>query len=175
MVLTPPPQKLDRPSRSATRASGPQRDAWIKRNWYYYRELQRICRDFVPGVSRTLVVGSQSGHLLPAIEPDPASSVAVESSADLVEYARRKYPEYRFEQAEPDDLGRVLGDAAPFDYIVIPDRIGLLDDLQRTFRGLHTYCRPGTRLGLTSYNFLCEAVLDRGERLGMKSPEPDCN
>ena len=175
MVLTPPPQKLDRPSRSTTRASGPQRDAWIKRNWYYHRELQRICRDFVPGGMRTMVVGSQSGHLLPAIDPDPRQSVAVESSAELVDYARRKYPEYRFEQAEPDDLGRVLGDAAPFDYIVLPDVIGLLDDLQRTFTGLHRYCRPGTRLVLTSYNFLWEPVLELGERLGMKIPQPDQN
>jgi len=175
MVLARPPESESPASRSRTLASAAERDVWIKRNWYYHRELQGICRRYVPKGSRVLIVGSQTGSLLAAIEPDPTHSIGIDASADLVDYARRKYTSYRFEQGEPDDLAAVLGAAAPFDYVVLPDLIGLVDDLQRTLTGLHPYCHEGTRLILTSYNFLWEPILSLGERLGMKIPQPDQN
>lgn len=174
-VLARPPQDQSRASRSTTLASGAQRDAWIRRNWYYHRELQSIFRRHVPAGSRTLMVGAQTGGLFAALRPDAKRSVAIDPSPDLVEHARAKYPDLRFETGEPDELEMVLGGEAPFDYIVLPDLIGLLDDVQRTLTGLHPYCHEGTRLLLTSYNFLWEPVLALGERLGMKIPQPDQN
>lgn len=175
MVLTRPPQDVTLPVRAASSASGAERDAWIARNRYYHREIERICRSFVPAHSHVLVIGSQTGNLLPALDVDPASSIAVDPSEHLVEYSRNKYPAYRFEVSEPDDLSPVLGDVRPFDYIVLPDVIGELDDLQRAFAGLHPYCHERTRLVLTYFNFLWEPVLALGEKLGMKMPQPDQN
>ncbi len=162
-------------SRAESSISGSQRDVWIQRNWYYHREIQRICSRYVPPRSRTLVVGSQTGDILSAMDVDPAKSVAIDSSEALVEYSRAKYPRYRFDHGEPDRLSEVLGDEAPFDYIVLPDLVGLVEDLQRALAALHPYCHAGTRLVLTSYNFLWEPVLALGEKLGMKIPQPDQN
>jgi glycosyltransferase involved in cell wall biosynthesis len=175
MVLVRPPEVAPAGSRTQTLASGAQRDVWIKRNWYYHREIQNICRGFVPPRSRVLVVGSQTGDILSALDVDTATSVAVDSSEDLVEYSRQKHPEYRFEHGQPDGLSEVLGEAVPFDYIVLPDLIGLLDDLQRTFVGLHAYCHSRTKVVMTSYNFVWEPVVTLGEKLGLKMPQPDQN
>jgi hypothetical protein len=175
MVLARPPEPTPTASRAETSVSGAKRDAWIKRNWYYHREIQRICGHYVPAQSRTLVVGSQTGDILSAMDVNPAKSVAIDSSEALVEYSRAKYPNYRFEHGQPDELAAVLGDEAPFDYIVLPDLVGMVEDLQRAFAGLHPYCHAGTRLVLTSYNFLWEPVLGLGEKLGMKIPQPDQN
>jgi glycosyltransferase involved in cell wall biosynthesis len=175
MVLARPPDTSPAASRTHTPASGAQRDVWIKRNWYYHREIQKICRRFVPPRSRVLVVGSQTGDILSALDVDRSNSVAVDSSEDLVEYSRKKHPEYRFEHGEPDELEKVLEGTPPFDYIVLPDLIGLLDDLQRTFVGLHAYCHSRTKVMMTSYNFVWEPVVTLGEKLGMKMPQPDQN
>jgi glycosyltransferase involved in cell wall biosynthesis len=175
MVLARPPEPTPTASLAETSISGAQRDAWIGRNWYYHRELERICARNVPPRSRTLVVGSQTGDILSAMDVDPARSVAIDSSEALVEYSRAKYPNYRFEQGRPDELAEVLGNEAPFDYIVLPDLVGLVEDLQRALAGLHPYCHDRTRLVLTSYNFLWEPVLALGEKLGMKMPQPDQN
>jgi len=172
MVLARPPAPDSAASRAATPASGIERDAWIKRNRYYHREIHDICRKFVPPRSRVLVIGSQTGDILSAMDVDPAKSIAVDSSEELVEYSRHKHPSYRFEHGEPDDLAPVLGGAPPFDYIVLPDVIGAMDDLQRTFNGLHPYCHPRTKVVLTYYNFLWEPILALGEKLGMKMPQP---
>ena len=175
MVLTRPPEHVIAGTREAVAASGAERDAWIDRNRYYHAEIERICRQFVPAKSRVLIVGAQTGNLMQALDVDPRQSVAVDSFENLVEYARQKHPAYRFEHGHPDDLTPVLGRAAPFDFVVMPDLIGSLDDLQRAFAGLHPYCHSGTRLVLTYYNFLWEPVLGLGERLGMKMPQPEQN
>jgi glycosyltransferase involved in cell wall biosynthesis len=175
MVLTRPPEDVAAAPREAVAASGAERDAWIIRNRYYHAEIESICRRFVPSKSRLLLIGAQTGNLLAALDPDPAKSVAVDSHEDLVEYARQKFPQYRFEHGHPDDLGLAIGNERPFDYIVLPDLIGSLDDLQRAFAGLHPYCHAGTRLVLTYYSFLWEPILGLGERLGLKMPQPDQN
>ena len=175
MVLARPPEPMPTSSEAEASISGAQRDAWIRRNWYYHRELQRICGRYVPARSRTLVVGSQTGDILSAMDVDPAKSIAIDPSEALVEYSRAKYPNYRFEHGESDQLTEVLGDEAPFDYIVLPDLIGLVEDLQRALAGLHPYCHAGTRLVLTSYNFLWEPMVVLGEKLGMKIPQPEQN
>src|SRR5690348_15424099 len=166
MVLTRPPEHVVGPRREAVAASGAERDAWINRNRYYHSEIEKICRQVVPPKSRVLIVGAQTGNLMEALDVDPKQSVAVDSFENLVEYARQKHPGYRFEHGQPDDLEPVLGRMAPFDYVVMPDLIGSLDDLQRAFAGLHAYCHSRTRLVLTYYNFLWEPVLGLGERLG---------
>ena len=175
MVLTRPPEDATASTREAVAASGAERDAWINRNRYYHAEIESICRRFVPAKSRVLLVGAQTGNLVAALDVDPSRSVAVDSHEDLVRYARDKYPEYRFEHASPDDLDSALGNEQPFDYIVLPDLVGSLDDLQRAFAVLHPYCHAGTRLVVTYYSFLWEPILGLGERLGMKMPQPDQN
>jgi len=174
-VLARPPEEVSSSSRAAPAASGAERDAWINRNRYYHREVENICRRFVPSHSRVLVIGSQTGNLLSALDVDPATSVAVDSAEHLVEHSRKKYPKYRFEHGQPDDLGPLLGNVPPFDYVVLPDVIGALDDLQRAFTGLRAYCHQQTTLVLTYYNFLWEPILALGEKLGMKMPQPDQN
>jgi len=173
-VLTRPPDLAPATDRPVFFQSGEERDFWIDRNRYYHGTVEDICRSQVPTGSSVLVVGSQTGNLLAALEADPTRSVGVDPAASLVERARSKFPEYTFEHGDPEDLGPVLGDRT-FDYIVMPDVVGQLDDLQRAFTGLHRHCHPGTRLVVTYYNFVWEPILRLAEKLRLKMPQPEQN
>jgi hypothetical protein len=63
----------------------------------------------------------------------------------------------------------------PFDYILLSDVIGYINDVQSAFEQLNRVCRPRTRVILTYFNYLLEPVLRAGERLGIKRPQPDQN
>ena len=173
-LLTRPedtPSAAGRPDRGRT---GKERDRWIDLNRYYHRSIEELCRAVIPAGSSVLVLGSQTGNLLPALEADPATSAGVEATGGLVETARAKYPAYRFEHCDPEDLGPVLGDQL-FDHVVLLDLVGQVDDLQRTFTGLHCHCHPGTRLVVTYYNFIWEPALRLAEKIGLKMPQPEQN
>jgi len=47
----------------------PQRDAWKRRNPYYYQELESLCRFFIPPDRTVLEIGCGTGDLLGAVRP----------------------------------------------------------------------------------------------------------
>ena len=56
----------------------------------------------------------------------------------------------------PATLAAIQG---PFDYIVLADTIGVLEDIDGTLRLIHQLCAPSTRLIIAYYSHLWEAVL----------------
>src|SRR5262249_12123056 len=57
-----------------------------------------------------------------------------------------------------------------FDYILLSDLLGHLEDIWATFQGLRRLCRPSTRVVITYYNYLWEPTLNLAERLGQRIP-----
>jgi len=60
-----------------------------------------------------------------------------------------------------------------FDYIVLSDLVGHLDDVQQCFDNLHRLCTPSTRVVISYFNFLWQPTLRIGERFGFKMPTPE--
>lgn len=142
---------------------------WRQRNAYYHGDQARFLRYLVEPGKRVLMLGSGAGDLLRALQP--AEGLGVDISPALVADARARFPELRFEALDAEQLGGL--DAGPFDYIVLSDLVGYLDDIQSCLRGLHRFCHPGTRLIISYYNFLWQPVLRLGEKLGLKMPTPE--
>jgi len=147
----------------------PESDRWRRMNRYYYEEIERIVRFHVPPGSSVLEIGCGTGDLLAALAP--SRGIGVDISPKAVEIARAKHPGLSFHVGDAENMTL----SEPFDYVLLSDLIGYLDDVQRAFEQLNGVCHPRTRVILTYFNYLWEPVLRAGERLGIKRPQPDQN
>ncbi len=150
-------------------AQAPESDLWKRRNRYYYESIERIVRFHVPKGAAVLEIGCGTGELLHALAP--SRGVGVDISPRAVDIARERHPELTFLVADAEELPL----SEPFDYVILSDLIGYLDDVQRAFERLNPVCHPRTRVILTYYNYLWGPILRLGERLGMKRPQPEQN
>ena len=150
-------------------AQAPESDNWKRKNLYYYESIERIMRFHIPPGSSVLEIGCGTGDLLAALEP--SRGVGVDISPKAVEIARAKHPRLTFLAGDAEELPV----SEPFDYVILSDLIGYLDDVQRAFEQMNKACGPRTRVILTYFNYLWAPVLRIGERLGMKRPQPEQN
>ena len=150
-------------------AQAPFSETWKRKNRYYHNSLERILRFHVPAGSSVLEVGCGTGELLHALAPK--RGVGVDISPRTVEIACSRYPDLTFLEGDAQDLPL----SETFDYIILSDLVGYLEDVQRAFEELQKVCHRRTRILITYYNYLWEPILRVGERLGRKRPQPDQN
>jgi len=146
-----------------------KRNDWIKKNHVYHDNLRNFyLHHILPGCS-VLEVGCATGNLLATI---PASDkVGIDCCEHMLRQAKRNHPEIRF---------IAMNSAFPalrkkFDYIILSDLLGHLDDIQQTLAALQTLCHQRTRILINSYNHIWRPMLTMAERLGMKMPEQQQN
>jgi SAM-dependent methyltransferase len=142
------------------------RERWIRRNRYFFEEDWRYMRFLVAPGKRVLDLGSGTGELLARLAP--GEGVGVDFSPAMTEAARAKHPQLRFITADVEKLAQSATPAGPFDVIVMSDTVGSLDDCLETFRGLHRFCKPETRLVVTYYSRLWEPLFRLGAVLRLK-------
>lgn len=145
------------------------RDSWREKNGYYHEFLTRYLRSIIPAGKKVLELGCGTGGLLASLEP--SFGVGIDLSARMVELARAKYPHLSFYQADAENR-KTWPFEETFDFVVVSDTIGLLEDVQTAFDELHGCCDESTRVVVTYYNFMWEPILLLGERFGWKMPQP---
>jgi len=146
----------------------PERNRWIERNAFFYEQDEKYMRFLVPEGLRVLDLGCGTGRMLAALKP--ARGVGVDISSNMIEIARRDFPDLEFVVGDIEDSAVVSSLTGPFDVIVLSDTIGTLEDCQGTFERLHGLCTPDTRLVVAYYSRLWEPVLRVGELIGQKMP-----
>jgi len=115
-----------------------ERDNWKAKNKYYYQELETIVSSVIPPHKSVLEIGCSTGDLLAAVRP--RRGVGVDISSKTVDVARRKYPQYEFLVGDVESL--LLDEE--FDYVLMSDLLGYLDDIWEVFHGLHKVCHADT-------------------------------
>ncbi|MEK6795002.1 MAG: glycosyltransferase [Spirochaetota bacterium] len=145
------------------------RERWEKRNRYYYRDLIRFLRYSIPEGSRVLEIGCGTGQILDAVKP--SYGVGVDISPGMIRIAKKKYPHLRFMELDAEELSS----RESFDYIIISDTIGYLEDVQKTMRALRSACTDSTRIIITYHNFIWQPVLQFAEFLHLKMSPPRLN
>ncbi len=145
-------------------------DRWNQRNRYYYQDLDRLHRFFIPPGSRVLEIGSGTGNLLAAL--DPAVGVGIDFSRSMVDLAQAKYPHLKFYCLDAETLTSEDLAETQFDFIVISDSLGHLSDVQQVLANLQAFCHSRTRLILTFHNFLWQPLLHFAEKIGQRRPQP---
>ena len=93
----------------------------------------------------------------------------------MIRIAREAYPDLEFIEADVEDQAALGSLKCTFDYILLSDTIGSLDDCQRTLALLHRVCRRDTRVVISYYSYLWEPVLKLAESTGMKMKQVDQN
>jgi SAM-dependent methyltransferase len=135
------------------------------RNRYYHAELARFIRFLVPEGARVLEIACGDGDLLASLRP--RRGVGLDISDGMVARAASRHPDLRFVRADAEELPL----RAPFDYIVVSDLIGYLEDVQRAFENLHDVCTPESRVVITYFNYLWEPILRLAQTLRLMMPQ----
>lgn len=145
---------------------------------FYHREIARIHRLLVPKGASVLVLGSGDGSLLASLEP--SVGVGVDIDAGAVDAARAAHPDLRFEVVEsyerlvpaPNSAAELVPAPSlpPFDFILLPDVLVDLWDVQAVFAALRPFCHAGTRVIANSYSRLWQGPLSLARRLGLARP-----
>jgi len=149
------------------------RRRWIERNSYYYEEDHRYMRFLVPEGSAVLELGCGIGDLVAALKP--SRGVGVDFTPTLIEEARRRHPELQFQVGDIEDEDVIASLAGPFDYIILSDTVGALEDGEATFASLHRLCHRGTRLIVSYYSHLWDPLLTLGSKIGLRMPQVEQN
>lgn len=150
-----------------------ERGAWIKRNRYFHEADRDYMRFLVPARSRILEIGCGDGQLLAGL--NPSRGVGVDLSAEMIAVAKSNAPHLEFITGDAEDVDVLAKIDGPFDYIVLSDTIGLIEDCEALFENLHRLMTPDTRLILAYYSHLWEPVLRLAEALGLKMPQVQQN
>lgn len=146
------------------------RAMWRQKNRYYYDDQDKFFRFVIPEGHSVLELGCASGDLLAPLRP--ARGLGIDISPKMIEKARQNYPNLEFRVGDIENLEDL---DETFDFIVMSDVIGLLQDIEQTLRSIRRFCTSKTRLIISYYNFLWEPMLKTGELLGFKMPQKNQN
>jgi SAM-dependent methyltransferase len=139
---------------------------WRRRNRTYYRQIEQITRFHIPPGKRVLEIGSGSGDLLAALRP--SYGVGVDVSSGMVDLARTRHPELRFEVAAGEQLD--LGET--FDYVVLSDLTQFAHDLLALLERVAAHSHPRTRLVVSTYSRAWRPIIRLAELLRLKPVKP---
>ena len=150
-----------------------KRDGWIRKNSYFYNDDRSYMKFLVGKEKRVLELGCGTGQLLNVL--NPSYGIGVDISANMVSAAQKNYPNLEFIQGDLEDENLISSLQGPFDFIILSDTIGYLDDCENTFAGLHSLCTPDTRLIISYYSWRWQPILTLGEKIGLKMPSVETN
>lgn len=148
---------------------GGRREYYLKINRYYYQELEKLARWHIPENSRVLEIGCGLGNLLASLKP--SLGVGIDLSETMIRLAKARHPELQFYEMDAEDLKL----DAIFDYVLISDTLGYLEDIQKLFHQLHKVSDNHTRIVITYHNFLWYPALRLMELLHLKMPQIHLN
>lgn len=147
----------------------PRREKYIRQNSYYYKNLIRFFRFNIPAGSRVLEIGCGTGFVLNAIEP--SYGFGIDLSPVMIRIAVEKYPKLHFQVMDAE----AITVNENFDYIILSDTLGYLEDIQKAFNELKKVIHPGTRVLISYHSFLWEPLLWLAQKLGLKMPHQRLN
>jgi SAM-dependent methyltransferase len=151
-----------------------ERDLWRSRNAAFYASDLAYMRFLIPEGSRVLDLGCGTGALLAGLKP--SRGVGIDFSSRTIEVARRNHPSLEFHVGDVESLALLaprLG--GPFDFVILSDTLGYLDDCQAALEQVHDLCDASTRIVIVYYSHLWEPVLRLGEAVGLRMPQPEVN
>lgn len=154
-------------------ATTPERAKWRRRAAFFHNEDLRYLKFLIPEGMRVLELGCCTGDLLAELKP--SFGVGVDISSSAIEAAKRTYPNLEFYAGDIEAANLIESLPGPFDYIVVVDTLGSLEDCQLMFENLHRLCTRETRLIVGHFSHLWYPLLKFAEAIGLKMPQPPQN
>lgn len=146
-----------------------KRERYIRRSKYYYKNLVNFFSFSIPEGSKVLELGCGTGYLLNAVKP--SYGMGIDFAPGMIRVAREKYPHLSFQVMDAEQMNL----SETFDYIIISDTLGYLEDIQTAFSELKKVVHPGTRIIISYHSFLWEPFLWLAQKAGLKMPHRRLN
>ena len=150
-----------------------ERKNWVHQNSEFYANDITYMRFLVPPGQKILELGCGNGHLLSALSPK--EGVGVDFSPNMVKSACDEYPDLTFTVGDMESNKFIESLEGPFDFIILSDSIGMLEDIEATLSNLHKICSPDTRIIIAYYSQIWNPILKIGEYLKLKMPQIEQN
>jgi SAM-dependent methyltransferase len=149
-------------------ALAPHYDRWISRNSFYHRCIASLYSLIIPPSQRVLQVGCATADLLAHVKP--SAGVGIDTSAKMVEIAKRKYPGLQFLAADIATFSQ-SSLAGKFDYIIMSNLIDYLPDVLGELSGAAAFLDENGLMILTSENPLWRPLMRLGSILRLRMPD----
>jgi hypothetical protein len=140
----------------------------------YRREVTRLYRRLVPPGRRVLQIGLEHAGLLRELAPSHGLGLDTEPSyveAAAGEHAGRENCVFRLAGLQHMDWAG----EEPFDYILFPDVVSRMEDIQAALELVRPACHSRTRVILNYYNNVWRPVLEFAKALGLRRRRGDRN
>ncbi|QWG25116.1 glycosyltransferase [Bradyrhizobium sediminis] len=152
---------------------GATRPAWRRKAKFFHSEDENYLRFLIPKGARVLEIGCGTGDTLAGLEP--SFGVGLDFSPAMVDQARKLHGGLTFIVGDAEDPEVIASLPGPFDFIVVLDTIGSLDDCQAFLEQLHPLCSRETRLVIGYFSHLWMPLLKVSELGGGRMPYPPQN
>lgn len=149
------------------------RAEWLQKASFFHGEDDSYLRFLIPKGARVLEIGCGIGDTLAALEP--SEGVGLDFSPSFIDIARARHPNLKFFVGDAEDPAAIAALGGPFDYILVLDTIGSLDDCQKFLEQLHPLCSRETRVVIGHFSHLWQPVFRFAEWIGSKMPLPPQN
>ena len=146
-----------------------ERSIWIKKSIGFYAEDIRAMQEIIPFRSTILEIGCGNGNLIGSLKP--SYGVGVDISSKMILEAKKQYNNINFIEADIESDNYLDKIDGTFEYIIISDTIGYLNDIENTLEKLHNICNMDTRVIIAYYSPFWEPLLNIAARLRLKMPE----
>ena len=144
------------------------REKWLKKNQVFHKEDIKFLKEIIPENSNILELGCGNGHLIDALKPK--YGLGIDFSKRLILEANKKYPKINFIEADIENIPLSINKSRKFDFVIICDTIGFLEDVEETLIKLHKFFHEGTRLIVSYYSPLWAPLLGLAEFFKLKMP-----
>lgn len=142
-------------------------DGYKKDNWYYYQNVQKIIKRFIPEGKRVLELGCGTGDILSLTKP--SFGIGVDISSNMISIARNKHPQKTLKFIISDINDFHTGEK--FDYIFMTDVMEHLTDVPKSLGAISDLMDKKTKFLNIMANPWWEWFLIFAEKLGLKMPE----
>ncbi len=147
----------------------PDYDNLKYKNRYYHEQLVRLYKFLVPQEQKVIEIGCATGELLAFLKP--SRGVGIDISKAMIAEARKKYPVLKFINGYAENI--LIKEK--FDYVILSDLVGILEDIQQAFLELHKIINEESRIIISFHNYLWEPVLLLAAKFGLKMAQPTQN
>jgi len=146
-----------------------KRDDWLKKARIFHKEDMNFLKEIIPEGSNILELGCGNGHLLASLKPK--YGLGIDFSKRLISEAKKNHPKISFLEEDIENISSKDIVKRKFDFVIICDTIGFLEDVEETLQKLHTFFDENTRLIVSYYSPLWMPLLNIAEifRLKMSS------
>tara|TARA_Y100001970_G_scaffold292111_1_gene431978 strand:+ start:1810 stop:3261 length:1452 start_codon:yes stop_codon:yes gene_type:complete len=145
------------------------RKKWLNKGSAFHKEDVLNIKEFILPNSSILELGCGTGNLIKKIKP--SYGVGIDLSKEIIKEANKDKSNIKFIHGNISDLKSLIPENQKFDYIILSDTIGYLEDVQSTLECLHDFCKKETRLIISYYSPLWSPIFSLATLLRFKMPE----